>query len=268
MTHVIALDGQWEGLRAIPRTLRTPDHRKRLEDGLERIAGLYDAMATRAAMLTAGMARLDGLAAGMISQLDAIDGDADFEPYIPSPGGDDREFDTCDLGEPDVDSEPSLCGVTVSVTAAMTDQTDREADLSWGGEYATTDQTNLTSSLEGDSTEDLEPSLSTLQRGPDDQCGSRWLGSLATDDREESADDEPSLCGVSFGHGHPSDAEATGSYGIDQTREPHTDRFWKAAPRLAQPRKPLLTVVGPVLPIFGPDGWQMSIYRDGQWVSA
>lgn len=104
MTHVIALDGQWEGLRAIPRTLRTPDHRKRLEDGLERIAGLYDAMATRAAMLTAGMARLDGLAAGMISQLDAIDGDADFEPYIPSPGGDDREFDTCDLGEPDVDS--------------------------------------------------------------------------------------------------------------------------------------------------------------------
>ena len=191
MNTTYALEGQWEGLRAIPRALRTPSHRRRLEAGLERLGALYEQMRQRADLLASGMARLDGLRAGMIDQLDAIDGDADFEPYIPSPRGDDREFDVCDLGEPSVDDEPSLCGVTVSVTAAMADQSDKEADLSWGGEYATTDQRHLSASVEGDSSEDLEPSLSTLQRDGEDQSGNRWLGSLSTDDREQDQDDEP-----------------------------------------------------------------------------
>jgi len=82
MTHAIALSGPWEGLRALPRTLRTPYHRRRLELGLERIDGLYEQMAARAALLKAGLSRLDGLRAGMIDQLDAIDGDADFEPSL------------------------------------------------------------------------------------------------------------------------------------------------------------------------------------------
>ena len=121
MTHIIALDGQWEGLRAFPRTLRTPDHRKRLEAALDRLGGLYEQMATRAALLTAGMDRVDGLRAGMIDQLDAMDGDADLEPTLCHPGAwgsdhldgieDDRsDFEPDSDGEPDNDEEPSLCG--------------------------------------------------------------------------------------------------------------------------------------------------------------
>lgn len=85
MAHVVALNGQWEGLRAIPRTLRTPDHKKRLEDGLERLGGLFEQMAHRAAMLAAGMDRLNGLRASMIDQLDAIDADPDLEPSLAHP---------------------------------------------------------------------------------------------------------------------------------------------------------------------------------------
>ena len=79
MTHAVALTGQWSGLRAVPRTLRTHDHRRRLETGLERLGGLYEAMSQRATLLATGMERLNSLRAGMIDQLDAIDGDADFE---------------------------------------------------------------------------------------------------------------------------------------------------------------------------------------------
>lgn len=61
MTTPIALNGPWEGLRAFPRTLRTPTHRKRLEAGLERLGGLYEQMRQRADLLASGMARLDGL---------------------------------------------------------------------------------------------------------------------------------------------------------------------------------------------------------------
>ena len=121
MTHIIALDGHWEGPRAFPRTLRTPDHRKRLEAALDRLGGLYEQMATRAALLSAGMERVDGLRAGMIEQLDAMDGDADLEPNgddeptLCHPGAmgsdhlDGLEDDRSDL-EPDNDDEPSLCG--------------------------------------------------------------------------------------------------------------------------------------------------------------
>lgn len=105
MTHAVALTGQWEGLRAIPRTLRTPDHRKRLEDGLERLGGLFEQMAFRAALLAAGMDRLNGLRASMIDQLDALDAPTE------------------DM-EPDADLEPSLCGVRVGILSF--DTTDGE----------------------------------------------------------------------------------------------------------------------------------------------
>lgn len=91
MTHAIALTGQWEGLRAFPRANRAPDHRKRLESGLDRLGGLYEQMAARAAMLQAGMERLNSLRASLIDELDATDTDADLEA------------DGCD--------EPSLCGI-------------------------------------------------------------------------------------------------------------------------------------------------------------
>lgn len=109
MTDAIALTGQWEGLRAFPRAPRTPDHRKRLENGLERLGGLYEQMAARAALLAAGMERLNGLRAGMIDQLDAIDGDTDLEeagdlePSLCHPaavGSDDLEDSADDHGEP------------------------------------------------------------------------------------------------------------------------------------------------------------------------
>lgn len=115
MTHVVALNGQWEGLRAVPRTLRTPDHRRRLEEGLERLGGLFEQMAHRSALLAAGMERLNGLRAGMIDQLDAIDGDPDLEPSLCHHGAwsgdyiDDLEEDRSDY-EPDADDEASLCG--------------------------------------------------------------------------------------------------------------------------------------------------------------
>jgi hypothetical protein len=236
MTHVVALSGQWEGLRAIPRTLRTPDHRKRLEDGLERLGGLFEQMALRAALLTAGMERLNGLRSSMIEQLDALDGDADFEPWLGSGalGGDDREDDTCDHGEPDDDGEPSL-----SAPIALT---------------------------------------------PSDQTGLRWIGGGQArdlesehDGREPDVDDEPdsdseaSLCGVVFGAPRDDgDSEATVEYGDDQTQEPRTTRWGpigKSAVRAVQrPRLQTLTVQGPPLPAFTPEGWRIGVVRDGRLV--
>ena len=155
MTHIIALDGQWEGLRAFPRPLRTPDQRKRLEAALDRLGGLYEQMATRAALLTAGMDRVDGLRAGMIDQLDAMDTDPDLEPWLGTGayGGDDRELDlsdkepslcgiTCnplfadawdlevehDGREPDVDKEPSLCGIHMNLAALALDDCEEQSE--------------------------------------------------------------------------------------------------------------------------------------------
>ena len=107
MTHAVALTGQWSGLRAVPRTLRTHDHRKRLETGLERLGGLYEAMAYRAALLNTGMERLNGLRAGMINQLDAIDGDPDFEDGGDLEDGGDAEPDSD--AEPDHEDEGAQC---------------------------------------------------------------------------------------------------------------------------------------------------------------
>lgn len=231
MTHIVALNGQWEGLRALPRTQRTPDHRKRLEDGLEQIAGLYDAMSARAAMLASGMARLDGLAAGIIDQLDAIDAPtADLEAEH-------------DGREPDEDFEPSLGGIRCGILSF--DNDDRE-----------------------DAPEDRgEPSLTDLTTGPANQCGGRWIGGVDWQELEDSSDDEASLCGVTFGAGFGNnDGEATAAFDVDQTK---AATITDAPPPYVAPRptKPLLTVIGPVIPVYGPDGWQMSVYRDGQWVS-
>lgn len=200
MTHAVALTGQWEGLRAFPRASRPPSTeftRRRLQLGLERLEGLYERMAARASLLQQGMERLNGLRSGMIDQLDAIDGDPDFEPSLGVywDGGwasDDRERDPCDLGEPDDDAEPSLCGVTVSLTAAM-NQSDKEADLSWGGEYASTDQRYLYAAVEGDDNEDREPSLVMLDRHGGDQTGYRWVGAASSDDREADEQAEGEL---------------------------------------------------------------------------
>ena len=149
MTHAIALTGQWEGLRAFPRTLRTPDHRKRLENGLERLGGLYEQMAARAAMLQAGLERLNGLRAGMIDQLDALDGDADLEAdgsdepslgglgcnYVIGGGMDDREDQCEDEGADESDTsaddhgEPSLgWGFTANQQWLESSPTDLEAE--------------------------------------------------------------------------------------------------------------------------------------------
>lgn len=148
MTNAVALTGQWEGLRAVPRTLRTPDHRKRLEDGLERLGGLFEQMAFRAALLAAGMDRLNGLRASMIDQLDALDAptedmepDADLEPSLCHPGAmgsdpvEDLEQDSEDEGAQcddegfDSDSEANLCGVTFGAPFGSHDgENERTAD--------------------------------------------------------------------------------------------------------------------------------------------
>jgi len=125
----------------------------------------------------------------LITLLDVIDGDADVESSLGVywDGGwmsDDREHDPCDQGEPDDDGEPSLCGVTVPLTAAM-NQSDRESDLSWGGEYASTDQRYLYEAVEGDDNEDREPGLTKLDRDGGSQIGRAWLGAASPDDRED-----------------------------------------------------------------------------------
>lgn len=107
MTYAVALTGQWEGLRAFPRASRPPTTeytRRRLQIGLERIEGLYERMAARAALLQQGMERLNGLRSGMIDQLDAIDGDPDFEDDEREDVSED-EGSTCDDEGVDDDQE-------------------------------------------------------------------------------------------------------------------------------------------------------------------
>lgn len=208
MTTAIALHGQWEGLRAFPRGFRTLDHRHRVQAALERLERLRDEMHARADALIAGARRAEGLAAGMIDQLDAIDGDSDVEPdgsdelylsavegvitiggtaYVLSQervaawepfGGEDRE-------EEDEHDEASLCGVTFGPGDAL----DPETDLSWGGEYEGTDQRDLRTAPEGDADPDREPSLTTLDRHGGDQCGGRWIAGVTSDDREADTED-------------------------------------------------------------------------------
>lgn len=172
MTHAIALTGQWEGLRAFPRATRTPDHRKRLENGLERLGGLYEQMAARAAMLHAGLERLNGLRAALIEELDASDTDADLEA--------------------DGTDEPSLCGLGMNLAAAALDDLEDQCEDEGGQcEDEGADETD-------DEFADLEPSLVTLMTTAADQCGTRWTGNFDAHDLEDSSDDEPSLCGVSM----------------------------------------------------------------------
>lgn len=203
MTHAVALMGQWEGLRAFPRASRPPSTeftRRRLQLGLERLEGLYERMAARASLLQQGMDRLNGLRSGMIDQLDAIDPDPDLEPSlgISWDGGwssDDREAD-------DAEREPSLCGVTASWNP-YSDTSDLESDLSWGGEWAMTDQRRLFTAPEGDEHEDREPSLTKLDRDGGTQSGLAWIGNLATDDREEDEAAEPQEGLPIFGEPRP-----------------------------------------------------------------
>jgi len=164
-------------------------------------------MAARAALLQQGMERLNGLRSGMIDQLDAIEGDPDFEPSL---GGQELRHNESQVAsaclapldgdargdlEEDSDDEPSLCGVSANWNP-HSESSDRESDLSWGADYAMADQTRLRASVEGDDHEDMEPSLVTLMTTPLDQSGSRWIGSFDARDLEDDADDEPSLCGV------------------------------------------------------------------------
>lgn len=185
MTQAIALTGRWEGLRAVPRNHPAPEHRKRLETALERLGGLYEGMAARAALLQTGMDRLNSLRAGLIDQLDDVTPDADFED-----GGDD---------------EPSLGamwdrGRWSSDDREREDEHDEE-DLSWGGEDATTDQRLIETSAptilagmnigrEGDGDVDREPSLAKLDRDGGSQVGAGWVGQGPSDDREADAIDD------------------------------------------------------------------------------
>lgn len=235
MTHAVALTGQWEGLRAFPRASRPPSTeftRKRLQLGLERLEGVYERMAARAALLQQGMERLNGLRSGMIDQLDAIEGDPDFEPSL---GGQELRHNESQVAsarlapldggawgdlEEDSDFEPSLCGVSANWNP-HSESSDRESDLSWGAEYAMSDQTRLTVSVEGDDHEDKEPSLSAvIMLHAGDQSGARWIGGgderdlefQCEDEGAPSGDDEASLCGVGFGAEHQSGPRVRDAY--------------------------------------------------------
>lgn len=105
MTHAIALDGQWAGLRAFPRGFSTPDTRNRMEAALERLQHHRERFTRHMARSQAAMARIDGLTSSMIDQLDAADAPTE------------------DL-EPSGDDEPSLCGVRVGILSF--DTTDGE----------------------------------------------------------------------------------------------------------------------------------------------
>jgi hypothetical protein len=170
MTHAIALNGQWEGLRAFPRATQTPD-RKRLEGGLSRLGSLYEQMAARAALLHAGMERLNNLRADLIDQLDATEADADLEA--------------------DGSDEPSLCGLGCNcvIGGGSDDREDQCEDEGGQCEDEGADESD-------DDGADYEPSLTTLMASPVDQSGSRWVGSFDARDLEDDADAEPSLCGV------------------------------------------------------------------------
>lgn len=167
MTHAIALNGQWDGLRAFPRAARTHSHRKRLESGLERLGGLYEQMAARAAMLNAGLERLNGLRASLIDQLDASDTDADLEA--------------------DGSDEPSLCGLGMNLAAiALDDLEDQCEDEGGQCEDEGADESDTSADDHG------EPSL-----GWGLCANQRWLESSPSDleaehdGREPPEDDEP-----------------------------------------------------------------------------
>lgn len=205
MTHAVALTGQWEGLRAFPRAPRTPEHRKRLEAGLERLGGLYEQMAVRATLLQAGLERLNCLRATMIEELDASETDADLEPSICHPGALPSGSDQLDDLEDDrSDYEPSLCGLGCNfVIGGLGDDLEEQCEDE-GGQCD--DEGAEDSDREPDN--DGEPSLSAvLMTSAGDQSGLRWLGSFEDRDVEYqcedegavSGDDEASLCGIGFG---------------------------------------------------------------------
>lgn len=180
MTQAIALTGQWEGLRAFPRASRPPSteyHRRRLHIALDRVEGLYESMAARAALLAAGMERLNGLRAGMIDQLDFIDGDADLEPSL---GGSELRAHECQSFA--AATMPLDCGVFVDLEDDCEDE---------GGQC---DDEGADES--DDDGADTEPSLSILMTTAADQSGSRWTGGCDTLDREDDGDAEPPYGGI------------------------------------------------------------------------
>ena len=149
MTTAIALSGPWTGLRAYPRGFRTPDSRQRMEAALERLQHHRERFDRHINRAQAAIEHIDRLCDDAIARLDASDPDADFE--------DDREADLCDKGE------PSLCGIICDPRFA--DAADFEAEH-----------------------DGKEPSLSALDRHGGNQCGGRWIGGAAPDDREDDDD--------------------------------------------------------------------------------
>lgn len=232
MTHAVALTGQWEGLRAIPRTLRTPDHRKRLEDGLERLGGLFEQMAFRAALLTAGMDRLNGLRASMIDQLDALDAPAE------------------DL-EPVGDDEPSLCGVRCGIFSFDTEDGEPSGDE---GEPLNVDLT-------------ITPSDQSGHRWIGGVCPlgleGEHDGREPDVDAEPDSDSEASLCGVTFGAPFcPFDYEATMEYGDDQSAAARcVDGPGRSRMVASRPRGNVAVAVGQTVPVFAGGAWSFEVIR-------
>ena len=173
------------------RAVAAADHlaeleRKRVADALARLDDLYEPIRRRRDHLDVGLSRLNGLRSSMVARLDALTPDADLEPTLCHPGA--MGSDALEY----LEDEPT------------------DSDLSWGGDYAYTNQAHLSASVEGDDNVDNEPSLSAvLMQGPYDQTGARWLGGFTADDREDEhdgrepdvdaepdADDEASLSGT------------------------------------------------------------------------
>lgn len=190
------------------RAMRAADELERLEarriaNALERLQDIYEPIRLRRDRLDAGLTRIDGLRATMIAQLDAIEGDADFEPVLCHAGalGSDAmewlEHDPADLGEPDADGEPSLCGITFGLGNELDKEgdgyPDDEPDLSWGLDRAEDDQRGVSNMppQEGDGNCDDEPSLTKLDIVGGSQVGMSWVGNGPDDDREDDAGDLP-----------------------------------------------------------------------------
>lgn len=230
MTHAIALSGHWSGLRAIPRTLATPDHRRRLETGLERLSSLYETMSARAALLAQGMDRLDGLRSGMIDQLDAIDvatidmePSADFEPSLCGVrvGGafmgsdDDLEDSADDHGEPSLSASLQCYPGDQSGARWIGGGDDHDLEGEHDGCEPDQDDEHTLGAHEGPygtissaGSDDREPSLAATHAIDQRLAWTAWAdpngphATLATQDREDQCEDEGAQCDDEGAGGH------------------------------------------------------------------
>lgn len=170
MTTAMRLTGPWEGLRAYPRGFRTPDSRQRMEAALERLQHHRERFDRHINRAQTAIERIDRLCDDALARLDASDSDADLEP--------------------NGDLEPSL-----SFTGHINQDLAIEGEpLGWTMEP---DEIDLEDACEDEAVDtDSEPSLTAMDKHGGNQCGGRWIGGGASDDREDDADgDEESEVG-------------------------------------------------------------------------